>query len=167
MNRKHPHSPRTVRNLATALASAIAVTSAVATILAPAAPAAPVAQSSRAQKVLLRHTSLGTVLVDSSGFTLYRFSKDTGRQNTCATTSECSTTWPSLTSSGTPTAGPGVKSSLLSTITLRGGVRQVTYAGHPLYRYAAATERGETDYAGVRQFGGTWSAVSASGGNIK
>jgi hypothetical protein len=36
-----------------------------------------------------------------------------------------------------------------------------------LYRYALASERGETSYMGVRQFGGTWYAVSASGANVK
>jgi predicted lipoprotein with Yx(FWY)xxD motif len=133
-----------------------------------AGPAAAVsARAARAQTIQLRETSLGKVLVDSSGFTLYRFSKDTTRKNTCLTTSECSTTWPALTTSGRPLAGGGVSASLLSTITLPGGTHQVTYAGHPLYRYAAATERAETDYAGVRQFGGTWYAVSATGANVK
>ena len=60
-----------------------------------------------------------------------------------------------------------MKASLLSTIRLPNGTRQVTYAGHPLYRYSLASERGETGYAGIRQFGGTWFAVSASGGNVK
>ena len=117
--------------------------------------------------IQLRHTSVGKVLVDSSGFTVFRFSKDTAKKNTCLTTKECSTTWPALTTSGKPTAGPGVSSSQLSTITLPGGVHQVTYAGHPLYRYSLASERGETAYVGVKQFGGTWYALSASGANVK
>ncbi|HEV7527763.1 MAG TPA: hypothetical protein VGO29_02595 [Solirubrobacteraceae bacterium] len=147
-----------------AVAVAIA---ALAASLDVAAGAATSAHAARSQKIQLRHTSLGTLLVDSSGFTVFRFSKDTGRKNTCITTSECSTTWPPLTSSGQPSAGPGVKSSLLSTIKLPNGKRQVTYAGHPLYRYSLAGERGETSYAGVKQFGGTWFAVSASGANVK
>jgi hypothetical protein len=72
-----------------------------------------------------------------------------------------------LSSSGRPTAGPGVNASLLSTIRLANGSTQVTYAGHPLYRYAAASERAETSYAGVKQFGGKWYAVSATGSNVK
>jgi predicted lipoprotein with Yx(FWY)xxD motif len=168
MNRKQHLSARTARNLSATLAGALVVAAALAVLLVPAgAGAAQSAHPARAQKIQLRHTSFGTVIVDASGFTLYRFSKDTGKQNTCLKTSECSTTWPALETGGQPTVGPGLKSSLVSTIALPGGKRQVTYAGHPLYRYAAATERGEAGYAGVKQFGGTWYAVSASGGNVK
>ncbi len=168
MNRTYRPPAHIARNLTAMLAGALAATAAIASLLAPAgAGATPGAHAARAQKIQLRHTSLGSILVDSSGFTLYRFSKDSGKQNTCLKTSECSTTWPALETSGQPSVGPGLKASLVSTIALPGGKRQVTYAGHPLYRYAAASERGETSYAGVRQFGGTWYAVSASGANIK
>ncbi|MHB8234490.1 MAG: COG4315 family predicted lipoprotein [Solirubrobacteraceae bacterium] len=143
------------------------VTAAVA-IEAIAVPAgATSAHAARAQMIQLRHTSVGKVLVDSSGFTVFRFSKDTGKKNTCMANKECSNTWPALTTSGKPTAGPGVSASQLSTITLPGGLHQVTYAGHPLYRYSLAGERGETGYIGVKQFGGTWYGVSASGGTVK
>lgn len=148
--------------LATAAATAV-----LASVLAAAAGAATSAHSARTEKIQLRRTSFGKVLVDASGFVVYRFSKDTGKKNTCLSVSECSITWPALTTTGRPTAGPGVNAKLLSTITIPGGKHQVTYAGHPLYRYAAATERGEAGYGGVRQFGGTWYAVSASGGNVK
>jgi predicted lipoprotein with Yx(FWY)xxD motif len=171
MNRTHRTPARTariVRDVTATAAGALAAAAAIAALAAPAgASATPAAHVARAQKIQLRHTSLGNVIVDSSGFTLYRFSKDAGKQNTCLKTSECSTTWPALETSAQPTVGPGLKASLVSTIALPGGKRQVTYAGHPLYRYAAGTERGETSYAGVKQFGGTWYAVSASGGNVK
>jgi predicted lipoprotein with Yx(FWY)xxD motif len=168
MNRTQ-HSPaRIARNVTATAAAALAVTAALASLIAPAAArTAPAALTARAQRIQLRHTSLGSVIVDSSGFTLFRFSKDSGKQNMCLKTSECSTTWPALETSGQPTVGPGLKASLVSTISLPGGKRQVTYAGHPLYRYALASERGETSYAGVKQFGGTWYAVSASGATVK
>jgi len=144
-----------------------AVTAALAAILAGAAGAATSAHAARTEKIQLRRTSFGKVLVDASGFVVYRFSRDTAKKNTCLSVSECSTTWPALTTSGQPTAGPGVKASLLSTTKLPNGQRQVTYAGHPLYRYALATERGEAGYGGVKQFGGTWYALSASGANVR
>jgi len=125
------------------------------------------AQDSRAAKIGLRHTEVGKVLVDSSGFTLYRFSKDPRNSDTCVKISECTNLWPPLTSSGRPVAGPGVRAALLSTIKLPGGGRQVTYAGHPLYRYSAATEKGETGYVGAQQFGGSWYAVNSAGGSVK
>ncbi len=117
MNRKritpiHMPAPRARRSArpatrpANVLATAIVLAASAVALVAPAA-AAPSAHVASAQKLQLRHTSLGTVLVDSSGFTVYRFSKDTGKKNTCITTSECSRTWPALTTSGQPTAGPG------------------------------------------------------------
>jgi predicted lipoprotein with Yx(FWY)xxD motif len=155
MKRKH------LMPLATLGAAAIAAP------LAVPATAAPPAHAARIAKIQLRHTSIGKVLVDTNGFTLYHFSRDTGRKNTCMANRECSATWPALGTTGKPTAGPGVNASLLSTITLSNGSKQVTYAGHPLYRYSAATERGETSYAGVEQFGGRWYALSATGKNVK
>ena len=125
------------------------------------------AQDSRAAKIQLRHTEVGKVLVDSSGFTVYRFSKDPRNSDTCVKISGCTNLWPPLMSSGRPVAGPGVRSALLSTIKLPGGGRQVTYAGHPLYRYSAATEKGETGYVGAQQFGGSWYALNAAGGSVK
>lgn len=131
------------------------------------ASASPNAHTARAVKLELRRTSLGKILVNSSGFTVYRFTKDTGHSNTCIKVSGCSGTWPALTTSGKPIAGSGVRSSLLSTIRLPNGSKQVTYAGHPLYRYAEASERAETVYVSAEQFGGKWYAVSASGSFVK
>jgi predicted lipoprotein with Yx(FWY)xxD motif len=125
------------------------------------------AHDSRATKIQLRRTEIGKVLVDGSGFTLYRFSRDPRNGDTCVKIMECTNLWPPVLSSGRPVAGPGVRAGLLSTIKLPGGRRQVTYAGHPLYRYSPATEKGETGYAGAQQFGGTWYAVNAAGRSVK
>ena len=125
------------------------------------------AHAAKAAKVELRKTERGRILVNSSGFTLYRFMIDPRNKDRCVMVSECPQVWPPLTTSGRPLAGPGVSSSLLSTISLPNGKKQVTYAGHPLYRYAPATERGETSYIGVKQFGGVWEAVNAAGRGVK
>jgi predicted lipoprotein with Yx(FWY)xxD motif len=147
---------------------AVLASAAIAAPLAAAAAAQPSAHASRAAKIQLRRTtSLGKILVDTAGFTVYRFGKDSGKRNTCVASRACSAAWPALTTSGSPTAGPGVNASLLSTIRLANGSRQVTYAGHPLYRYAATSERAETSYAGVEQFGGKWYAVNSAGRNVK
>ena len=121
------------------------------------------AHSSRAVTVKLRHTSLGSILVSSSGRTLYVFTRDHGNKNSCAAISGCSAAWPSLSASGRPTAGPGVKASLLSTT--KG--HQVTYAGHPLYTYSGDSGPGKTSYVGVKAFGGAWYAINASGATVK
>jgi predicted lipoprotein with Yx(FWY)xxD motif len=127
----------------------------------------PTATAGRAAKVGLRHTSLGTILVSSSGRTLYEFTRDRPRTNTCIKIRECSGTWPALKTAGKPIAGPGVRASLLSTITLPGGARQVTYAGHALYLYAGDSGSGQTSYVGEKAFGGRWYAIDASGRTVK
>jgi predicted lipoprotein with Yx(FWY)xxD motif len=162
----------TSKRVAPVLALALAATGAAGALIGTAGAAAtagagPTARFARVAKIQLRHTSLGKILVDSSGFTVYRFTKDTGDRNMCVKISECSGTWPAVGTSGKPVAGPGVNASLLSTIKLPNGSKQVTYAGHPLYRYSAATERAETSYAGAEQFGGRWYAVSAAGKFVK
>ncbi len=149
---------RTQVFLAVALASA-----ASAATVARAQTNHPTAGSSSTATVQLRHTSLGSILVSSSGRTLYEFTRDHGNENSCAAVSGCSAVWPSLKASGRPTAGPGVKASLLSTTS----GHQVTYAGHPLYTYSGDSGAGETAYVGVKSFGGTWYAINASGGTVK
>jgi predicted lipoprotein with Yx(FWY)xxD motif len=125
------------------------------------------ADASRAAKIGLRHTSVGTILVNTSGRTLYEFTKDRANRNSCVKISGCSETWPALTTSGKPIAGRGVKASLLSTIKLPGGGKQVTYAGHALYLYSADSGPGETSYVGEKAFGGIWYAINSSGRTVK
>jgi predicted lipoprotein with Yx(FWY)xxD motif len=139
------------------------VTAASAATVASAQSNRPAARSSRAATVQLRHTSLGSILVSSSGRTLYEFTRDHGNKNSCVAISGCSAVWPSLKASGRPTAGSGVKASLLSTTS----GHQVTYAGHPLYTYSGDSGSGDTSYVGAKSFGGTWYAISASGGTVK
>ncbi len=115
--------------------------------------------------VELRNTSLGKVLVNASGSILYEFSRDPAKKDTCVKISGCSEIWPAMPVQGRPSAGSGVSAALLSTISLPGGVRQVTYAGHPLYIYAAAPT--STSYVGAKQFGGTWYALNAKGHAVK
>jgi predicted lipoprotein with Yx(FWY)xxD motif len=125
------------------------------------------ATASRAAKVGLRHTSVGTILVSSSGRTLYEFTRDRPRSNSCVKISGCSETWPALKTAGKPIAGPGVRASLLSTIKLPGGVTQVTYAGHALYLYTGDSGPGQTSYVGENAFGGRWYAIDASGRTVR
>lgn len=135
--------------------------------VASAQSGAPAAHAGRVAKVALRHTSLGTILVSSSGHTLYMFTKDHANTDSCVKITGCAEFWPPLTTSGKPTAGPGVRASLLSTIKLPGGKKQVTYAGHALYMYSADSGPGETSYVGEKAFGGSWCAINAAGHTVK
>ncbi len=149
----------------TVLAGVLAIAAGGSAIASAQAGAAS-AHASRATEVVLRHTSIGTILTTSSGFTLYEFTRDRADEDSCVKIRGCAQAWPALRTSGQPTAGSGVKASLLSSIRISGGARQVTYDGHALYTYSADS-RGSTSYVGVDAFGGRWYAVSASGHTVK
>jgi predicted lipoprotein with Yx(FWY)xxD motif len=107
-------------------------------------------------------------LLSVGGFVVYRFSHDgTGHKNTCVKIKGCAGTWPALTTVGKPHTGPGVKASLLGTTKLPNGKHQVTYAGHPIYKYAFNYGKGSTLYVGVHQFKGFWYGVNAKGKVVK
>jgi predicted lipoprotein with Yx(FWY)xxD motif len=129
------------------------------------AGATPSGRSALFHTVELRKTKLGKILVNPAGSILYEFSSDHPKKDTCAKISGCSTTWLAMPVEGKPSAGAGVRASLLSSIALPGGGSQVTYAGHPLYIYGAAPT--STSYVGVKQFGGKWYAVNAQGHAVK
>lgn len=118
-------------------------------------------------KLQLRKTSAGTILVNGRGFTLYAFTRDSKNHDACAKINNCLALWPAVTTSGKPTAGKGVHSGLIGTITLKSGAKQVTYAGHPLYTYVADNGPGQTFYINFFQFGGRWPALNASGREVK
>lgn len=133
---------------------------------AGASAGAPRAHAGATATVQLRHTRLGAILTSASGLTLYEFTRDHGSEDSCVKIKECAKFWPPLKVSGKPRAGSGVKASLLSTVGLTGGGRQVTYDGHPLYTYVDDTS-GSTGYVGVKAFGGFWYAVNASGSAVR
>jgi predicted lipoprotein with Yx(FWY)xxD motif len=143
------------------LAATLAVLGVVSVAIASTSAAATPA------KVSLKKTTLGMILVNGRGRTLYAFTKDSRNKDRCVTTSGCTSTWPVVTSHGKPQGGPGVKGSMLSTIKLPGGSRQVTYAGHPLYTYVGDSSAGATDYVGISAFGGTWLAMNSAGKTLK
>lgn len=118
------------------------------------------AKAGKAAGVGLRSTKLGKILVDSHGRTLYVFAKDTGSKSTCG--GACAASWPPLLTRGHPRAGAGVSAGKLATTRRANGARQVTYAGHPLYRFTADTKAGQTNGQGVSAFGAKWYAVKAS-----
>jgi hypothetical protein len=75
-----------------------------------------------------RETSLGSILVNSTGRTLYLFKADVGTKSGCS--GACATAWPPLLGSGKPTAATGPTASKLATITRSDGSQQVTDNGH-------------------------------------
>ena len=118
--------------------------------------------SNGAATVKTRSTSLGTILVDAKGHTLYLFEKDKGGKSSCS--GACAKNWPPLTTSGKPTAGGSARKAKLGTTKRSDGRTQVTYGGHPLYTFVGdAGKPGSTKGEGLEAFGGRWYAVAAKG----
>ncbi len=101
-------------------------------------------------------TSIGPVLADAKGFTLYWYAKDTAMTSAC--TGSCTTAWPPVT--GMPAAAMGFRLvGKFGTIKRANGVLQATYKGHPLYTYAGDSAPGQVKGNGV---GGVWHAFKVT-----
>jgi predicted lipoprotein with Yx(FWY)xxD motif len=110
-------------------------------------------------------TRLGSILVDSSGRTVYLFVADSSTTSNCNSAS-CVQYWPPVLTSGAPQAGSGVNASLLGTTTRADGSVEVTYAGHPLYYFVSDKKAGDVSGQAINAFGAPWYVVSPSGMRI-
>lgn len=107
-------------------------------------------------------SDLGVMLVDSEGRTLYVFLND--EENTSNCTGACLDNWPPLFAESADASGD-VDGALLGTTTSNeAGEAQVTYAGRPLYYFAADTGPGDTNGQGV---GDVWFVVGVDGEPIR
>jgi predicted lipoprotein with Yx(FWY)xxD motif len=108
-------------------------------------------------------SSLGQIVTNASGLTLYRFDKDTNKPPTSNCSGQCAAEWPPAAVGDSVTLN-GVDKSLVGTITRADGTKQLTLNGWPLYTYAGDSQPGDTNGQGV---GGTWYAVTPTGGKAK
>ncbi len=127
------------------------------------AATAAVAATNTSSSISLRTTKVGKVLVAANGRTLYLFTADRGKTSACY--GQCAGYWPPLIAQ-TPTAGTGLKASLVGTTKRRDGKLQVTYGGHPFYFFAEDKKAGDVNRQGFVHFGGAWWVVSAAGKKI-
>jgi predicted lipoprotein with Yx(FWY)xxD motif len=104
-------------------------------------------------------SSLGNIVVDAKGMSLYYFTKDVKDSGTSACTGGCLTAWPPLiTTSATPKV-EGVTGKV-GTITTPEGAKQVTLNGMPLYYFAKDTKAGDVLGQGVNN---VWYVADPSG----
>jgi len=123
------------------------------------------APAADAAALTLRHTSLGTILTDGRGFTLYAFEADQGTMSACS--GACAAAWPPApTSVAHLTVTGGAAKSLVGEITRADGQRQLTYAGHPLYRFSGDGTPGSTNGQGSEAFGAPWDTLTATGTEV-
>ena len=136
-----------------------------AAIAAAAAPAVAVAGSSTT--ISSGKVKAGTVVVNSHGFTLYSFAHDSKNKSTCY--GACAKVWIPLTTKGSVIvkSGSGLNQALAGKAKRTDGSTQVTYGGHPLYRYKGDTKAGQQNGQNKKQFGGHWYVVGKNGKWIK
>jgi predicted lipoprotein with Yx(FWY)xxD motif len=98
-----------------------------------------------------------TVLVSSTGFTLYTFAPDTATTSKC--NGACAAAWPPVKG---PATAAGVNGTF-ATIKRSDGSAQATFDGHPLYTFTADTAPGQAKGNGLNALGGVWNEITTTG----
>ena len=110
-------------------------------------------------------STVGSILVDSDGQTLYLFAKDSGAASSCS--GACAKAWPPYAAkSAALHAGPGLDASLLKSMTRADGSKQLSYNGHPLYTFSGDSKAGDITGQGSDAFGAHWYVVSPAGAAV-
>jgi predicted lipoprotein with Yx(FWY)xxD motif len=122
------------------------------------ATTAPATTAPANATVKVASTTIGQVLVDEQGKTLYLFANDQG--TTSAVPPNILQAWPPLMATGKPTGGAGVDASKLGTAPQPNGQTWVTFNGHLLYRFSGDGAAGETK---GHKLGNIWFAVTPAG----
>ncbi len=175
---------RTHRAVITTVIGILALLSTAAAVAGPAAatPArggqatmAGRAAAGPAVVVTTTASKFGRVLVTGSGRSLYVFTGDNfpfspkgalqlacTALNKAPTKLPCTVAWPPLVATGRLVARGGVRQAGLGTVT-RNHVRQVTYFGHPLYRFIGDGAAGQKNGQNFPAFNGMWYLDATSG----
>lgn len=114
--------------------------------------------------ISLKPTSLGPVLVDANGRTLYLFEGDKPEVSTLSAAGQA--VWPPFTSSIKPAALNGAVAADIGTTKGSGASAQITYSGHPLYYYVGDGHPGQTAGEGLNEFGARWYVLSSGGAAV-
>src|SRR5829696_5417083 len=114
--------------------------------------------------VNLGDTSLGSVLVDGDGKTLYIFTPDAASAGKSVCNGDCAAAWPPLLGDAAPTLGTGLEADDFTTITRDDGATQIAFYGMPLYYFAADAAAGDVKGQGLND---KWYVIGAEGKIIK
>ena len=104
-------------------------------------------------------STLGSILVDGDGNTLYLFTPDNQGESVCY--DQCEAAWPPLLDP--IEAGDGITASLLGTAPRTDGTEQITYNGWPLYYFANDTAPGDINGQGIND---VWYVLTPNGDAI-
>jgi predicted lipoprotein with Yx(FWY)xxD motif len=109
-------------------------------------------------------TSLGTVLTNSQGMTLYGFAADSKGMSNCDAV--CLEYWQPAPP-GSTAKPPANSDATLGQITGTNGSPQLTVNGWPVYTYSGDNAPGDTAGQGLELSGGLWWVVGKDGSWIK
>jgi predicted lipoprotein with Yx(FWY)xxD motif len=131
-------------------------TTAATTLVARAAstPASSAAPAGSNVVVKATKTTLGAILVDAGGRTLYGFTNDTEARSTCSGT--CASAWPPVIVNQDWTVAPGLDSGVFSTIKRDDGTEQLMAGKWPLYTFSGDASAGDLNGQGS---GNVWFVV--------
>jgi predicted lipoprotein with Yx(FWY)xxD motif len=105
-------------------------------------------------------TEEGMLIVDLSGHTLYTFSRDSGGRSSCY--GACAKAWPPALTEDEAKPGGSARPAEVGSTKRTDGTIQLTYFGHPLYRYSG-DRSSEIEGNEVEAFGGEWRAIRPNG----
>ncbi|MCC6238460.1 MAG: hypothetical protein IT299_12940 [Dehalococcoidia bacterium] len=147
----------TTKAAATTAATPAATTKSAATPTASAKAASTPGATTPTTALRVADTSLGKVIVDNNGMTLYTFKNDPPNGDKSACNGNCAGIWPPALA---PTSGDPTKSAdvtgTVKIITRDDGSKMIAYNGLPLYRYQPDTAPGDVKGEGV---GGNWNVA--------
>jgi predicted lipoprotein with Yx(FWY)xxD motif len=120
--------------------------------------AAPTTGAAAAPVSTTSNPTLGEILVDAKGLTVYVFDSD--KNGTIACVNACVNTWPPVgLAAGASLPSTGALAADLTTVARPDGSQQVAYKGRPLYRFANDANPGDIKGDGLA---GMWHAVKLS-----
>lgn len=142
--------------------AASAAPSVAASAAASAPASAPASAAAGAETVKVADSSLGKILVDGAGRTLYASSADTAGEPTCY--EGCAQAWPPFLVQGDISVGADLDAASFSTATRTDGGTQVKVGTWPLYYFAQDAAPGDVKGQGKSD---NWYVVSPTGELIK
>jgi predicted lipoprotein with Yx(FWY)xxD motif len=112
-------------------------------------------------QIKVSKTKYGKILVNAQGRTLYMFAAD--KRGTSSCYGKCASYWPPLLTTSSHVTATGLTAAKLGTTKRKDGKLQVTYNGHPLYRFVQDSKAGQTSGQGLNISGGLWWVLSPAG----
>jgi predicted lipoprotein with Yx(FWY)xxD motif len=109
-------------------------------------------------------TSVGTILTNGAGRSMYSFAADTKGVSNCS--GSCASYWPPVPVTGSVPRDPQGVTAKLGELTRDDGTKQLTVDGMPMYTYVGDSAPGDTNGQGLNQSGGLWWVVSTDGKSV-